>query len=39
MQVSTHRFLQKNQWGDPPDESLDSESTLLLFFVRQISST
>jgi len=32
MQVSTHRFSLEDQWDTTPDESLDSSSTLLLFF-------
>jgi len=32
VQVSIHRYSKENQWDDEPDNKLDSESTLLLFF-------
>lgn len=32
MQVSTHRYSRDEHWDTPPDTSLDSASTLVLFF-------
>ncbi|VAW55462.1 hypothetical protein MNBD_GAMMA05-2490 [hydrothermal vent metagenome] len=32
MQVFTYRYSKKSQWDKEPDASLDSDSTLLLFF-------